>query len=49
MPRTETGLYQLTPRAELAIALDQLDLNKLLKEADYYLILTALDAFQNLE
>ena len=49
MPGTETGLYQLTPRAELAMALDQLDLNKFLKEADYHRILTALDAFQNLE
>jgi len=49
MPGTETGLYQLTPRAELAMALDQLDLNKFLKKADYHRILTALDAFQNLE
>ena len=49
MPGTETGLYQLTPRAELAIALDQLDLNKFLKEADYYRILTALEALQNIE
>jgi hypothetical protein len=47
MPGTETGQYQLTPRAELAMALDHLNLNKFLKEADYHRIITALDAFQN--
>ena len=49
MPGTETGQYQLTPRAELAMALDQLNLNKFLKEADYHRILTALEAFRNID
>ena len=49
MPGTETGLYQLTPRAELAIALDQIDLDKFINKADYHRILTALEAFQNLK
>jgi hypothetical protein len=47
MPGTETGLYQLTPRAELAIALDQTDLDKFIKQAEYHNILTALEAFHN--
>ena len=47
MPGTETGQYQLTPRAELAIVLDQVDLDKFVKEADYHRVLTALDAFHN--
>ncbi|PVX25738.1 MAG: hypothetical protein CW691_03620 [Candidatus Bathyarchaeum sp.] len=47
MPGTETGQYQLTPRAELAIVLDQLDLDKFLLKADYHQILTALEAFRN--
>jgi len=49
MPGTETGLYQLTPRGELAIALDQIDLDKFINKADYHRILTALEAFQNLK
>ena len=49
MPGTETGQYQLTPRAELAIILDQIDLDNFLSKADYHRILTALEAFQNLE
>jgi len=46
MPGTETGQYQLTPRAELAIVLDQVDLDKYIEEADYHRILTALEAFR---
>jgi len=46
MPGTDTALYQLTPRAELAIAIDQVDLNKFIREADYHRILSALEAFQ---
>ena len=49
MPGTETGLYQLTPRGELAIALDQIDLDKFINKADYHRILTAIEAFQNLK
>jgi len=49
LPGSETALYQLTPRAELAMALDQVDLDKFIKEADYHRILSALEAFQNLE
>lgn len=48
-PGSETALYQLTPRAELAVALDQIDLDKFVREADYYRIITALEAFQRLE
>ena len=49
MPGTETGQYQLTPRAELAMVLDRVDLDKFITKADYHRILTALEAFQNLE
>jgi hypothetical protein len=49
MPGTETALYQLTPRAELAIALDQIDLDEFIRKAEYYRIFSALDAFQDLE
>jgi hypothetical protein len=35
MPGTETGLYHLSPRAELAMTLDQIDLDKFIKEADF--------------
>lgn len=47
MPGTETGLYQLSPRAELAMVLDQVDLDEFIKESTYHRILTALEAFQN--
>ena len=47
MPGTETGLYQLSPRAELALVLDQVDLDEFIEESDYHHILTALEAFQN--
>ncbi|HDQ05290.1 MAG TPA: hypothetical protein ENN36_01030 [Candidatus Bathyarchaeota archaeon] len=47
MPGTETGLYQLTPRAELAVILDKTDLDKFVKTADYHRIFMALEAFQN--
>ena len=47
MPGTETGQYQLTPRAELAMVLDQVDLDMFVKEADYHRVLTALDAFDD--
>ena len=46
MPGTETGLYQLSPRAELALVLDQVDLDEFIEESDYHRILTALEAFQ---
>jgi len=49
MAGSETGLYQLTPRAELAMALNQIDLDKFIREADYHRILSVLEAFQNLE
>jgi hypothetical protein len=49
MPGTETALYQLTPRAELAIALNQLDLDEFIRKAEYHRILSALEAFQDLE
>ena len=45
---SETALYQLTPRAELAMVLKQINLDKFIKEADYHRILTALEAFQHL-
>ena len=48
-PGFETALYQLTPRAELAMALDQTNLDKFVREADYHRIITALEAFQHLE
>jgi len=48
-PGSETALYQLTPRAELAIALDQTNLNKFIREADYHRIISALEAFKHLE
>ena len=49
MQGTETSLYQLTPRAELAIALTQTDLDNFVKKAGYDRILIALEAFQDLE
>jgi hypothetical protein len=47
MPGTETGQYQLTPRAELAMVLDQVNLDQFITKADYHRILTALEAFKN--
>ena len=47
MPGTETSLYQLTPRAELAFALDKIDMDQFLKSADYDRIIVALEAFNN--
>jgi hypothetical protein len=49
MPGTETGLYQLTARAELAITLSEINLDKFVKKAGYDRILSALEAFQNLK
>ena len=46
---TETALYQLTPRAELAIILSEINLDKFVKKADYHRIFSALEAFQNLK
>lgn len=46
---SETALYQLTPRAELAMVLDQTNLDKFVREAAYHRIITALEAFQRLE
>ena len=48
-PGSETALYQLTPRAELAMVLDQINLDKFIREAQYHRILSALEAFQHLE
>jgi hypothetical protein len=48
MPGTETGQYQLTPRAELAVVLDHVNLDQFITKADYHRILTALEAFQKL-
>jgi len=48
-PGSETALYQLTPRAELAIALDQMNLDKFIRKAEYHRIISALEAFKNLE
>jgi len=47
MPGTETSLYQLTPRAELALVLDKLSMDQFLKKADYNRVLIALEAFKN--
>ena len=49
MPGTETALYQLSPRSELAITLSEINLDKFVKKAGYDRILTALEAFQNLK
>jgi hypothetical protein len=49
MPGTETALYQLTPRAELAMALHQIDLDEFIRKAEYHRIFSALEAFQDLE
>ena len=46
MPGTETSLYQLTPRAELAFVLDQINMDQFLKEAGYDRILFAFEAFR---
>lgn len=46
---SETALYQLTPRAELAMVLNQTDLDKFIRRADYHRIISALEAFQPLE
>ena len=48
MPGTETALYQLSPRAELAITLSEINLDKFVKNAGYDRILSALEAFENL-
>ena len=44
---TETALYQLSPRGELAIALSKINLDKFVKKAGYDRILGALEAFEN--
>ena len=49
MPGTETALYQLTPRAELAITLSEINLDTFVKEAGYSRILSALETFENWE
>ena len=46
-PGSETALYQLTPRAELALALDQTDLDKFIRKANYHQIITALNALKS--
>jgi hypothetical protein len=47
MPGTETGLYQLSPRGELAIALSKISLDSFVKNAGYDRILSALEVFEN--
>jgi hypothetical protein len=49
MPGTETALYQLSPRGELAIALSKINLDKFVKRAGYDRILSALEVFENWE
>ena len=49
MPGTETSLYQLTPRAELALILDKINLDKFVKTADYDKIIDTLELFENFE
>ena len=47
MPGTETALYQLSPRGELAVALSKINLDTFVKKAGYDSILGALEAFEN--
>jgi len=42
-----TPLYHLTPRAELAIALNKTDLDRFVKEADYHQLISMLDVFKS--
>ena len=49
MPGTETGQYQLTPRAELAIVLDQIHLDYFIEKASYHQIISALEALKFVE
>ena len=49
MPGTETALYQLSPRAELAISLSEINLDEFVKTAGYDKILAALELFENLD
>ena len=43
----DTPLYDLTPRAELAMALSKTDLDKFVKEADYHRLISMLDALKS--
>jgi len=47
MPGTETALYQLSPRAELAIALSKINLDTFVTKAGYDRILGAIENFEN--
>ena len=49
MPGTETSLYQLSPRAELAIALSKINLDTFVRKAGYDRILGAIENFENWE
>ena len=49
MPGTETALYQLSPRAELAIALSKINLDTFVRKAGYDRILGAIENFENWE
>lgn len=49
MPGTETALYQLSPRGELAIALSKINLDKFVEKAGYDRILGALEVFEDWE
>ena len=42
-----TPLYHLTPRAELAIALNKTDLDRFIKESDYHQLISMLDVFKS--
>jgi hypothetical protein len=43
----DTPLYDLTPRAELAMALNKIDLDRFIKEADYHRLISMLDVLKS--
>ena len=43
----DTPLYDLTPRAELAMALSKTDLDRFIKEADYHRLISMLDVLKS--
>ena len=43
----DTPLYDLTPRAELAMALSKTDLDRFVKEADYHRLISMLDVLKS--
>ena len=42
-----TPLYQLTPRAELAMTLSKTDMDRFVKEADYHRLISMLDVLKS--